>query len=373
MDWIKLKRTGRGGGGAHGAVATRLALAVSIAVSIAMSGCSQLTDSQRTTGGDLAAVGGGLDLDRHATRGHDQAPVSDTGNGLPPAGGRATPLHFWHQTAAAEPVARRHTGHEEREEVESGAGANATSTQQLSYHGNAVQTSPRIYLVLWGNWSAGDPFGVANRLHYFYDGVGGSSLGSVLKQYGGSAGAFSNPRAQYRGYLFDTSPVPTRPTAQDVANAAARAAVKMGDISYNAQYVIATPYGILDQKSIAKSWCAWHDSASVVGYSGWLTYTSMPYIPYEDDLGRGCGRDTVNVAGRLDGVTILASHEWAETVNDPALNAWYDAVGDENADKCQWLNLANRVLANGLSFPVMPSWSNYYRANYGNGCLFSSS
>ena len=57
----------------------------------------------------------------------------------------------------------------------------------MSWRGGPVQTSPRIYLVLWGNsWTTtGDPNGVANRLHYFYDGVGGSSMANVLKQYGG--------------------------------------------------------------------------------------------------------------------------------------------------------------------------------------------
>jgi hypothetical protein len=198
-------------------------------------------------------------------------------------------------------------------------------------------------------------------------------VANVLKQYSGSSGAFTNPIGQYKGWIQDTSAVPARPTKADIANAAARAAVRLNDVNYNAQYIIATPWGVLDQSSTANNYCAWHNWTGVTGRTGWTTYTAMPYIPYEDYLGRGCGKGKVNGAnGVLDGVTILASHEYAESVNDPGLNAWFDAAGDENADKCSWQNLANRVLSNGYTFPVQPSWSNYYRTHYGNGCLYSS-
>ena len=30
------------------------------------------------------------------------------------------------------------------------------------------------------------------------------------------------------------------------------------------------------------------------------------------------------------------THELEETNTDPQLNAWYDSVGNENADKCAW-------------------------------------
>lgn len=348
-------------------VGIRVVTTASLVIAVALGGCGQ---TPRSIGErEPRAQVGALRLDRHATRGHDEGPATRTPKGLPPASGSAKPV----LRPAHSPIPKAGEHGERNEEVSTGAASDPTSTKQLAYHGNAVQTAPRIYLVLWGNWSGADPYGVANRLHYFYQGVGGSSLGTVLKQYGGSTGGFTNSVGQYRGFLFDTSPVPTRPTRQDVANTAARAAQRMNDVSYNTQYVVATPYGALDQKSIANNFCAWHDWTSVAGYNGWITFTSMPYIPYEDDLLRGCGGNKVNTNGRLDGVTILASHEYAETVNDPGLNAWYDADGDENADKCSWRNLANRQLANGMLFPVQPSWSNAFRRQYGNGCLYASS
>jgi hypothetical protein len=261
---------------------------------------------------------------------------------------------------------------EEENEADNGEAANGYSTKPLVYRGGSgIQTIPRIYLVLWGpTWfSGGDPDGVANRLHYFYTAVGGSPWANVLKQYTGANGAFLNPTGQYKGWLQDTTPVPAQPTAAQVAAAAQRAAVRVNDHDGNVQFVVATPYGVVDQKSTANSFCGWHDY-SAVG-SSYFTYTSLPYAPYLDALGRHCGGYKVNSNGKLDGVTILAGHEYAETVNDPFLNTWYDADKSENADKCSWVNLRNYTLAAGYTFPVQPTWGNAWQKSYGYGCYYS--
>lgn len=315
-----------------------------------------------------AVDAGGQANDRNATHGTSDGPVSMTRKGLPPDQGRAK-RHVGPSVSTARPASHGD------EEVETGEAQNATSSKLLTWRGGPVQTAPRIYLVLWGpSWSTnGDPYGVANRLHYFYGGVGGSSVANVLKQFSGSTGAFTNPTAQYAGWLSDTTAVPAYPTQADMAAAAKRAAARVNNYGYNAQYVIATPWGVVDQYSTQNGFCGWHNW-TLAGPSGsWVTYTSLPYGPYMDYLGRGCGGKTVNGAnGVLDGVTILALHEYAETVNDPGLNGWLDADNSENGDKCSWINLANKTLSNGYVFPVQPSWSNTWKTQYGYGCYYSA-
>ncbi|MBA2380578.1 MAG: hypothetical protein H0V73_00570 [Chloroflexi bacterium] len=270
-------------------------------------------------------------------------------------------------------VAPKPGNDEEEEEVQNGESKNGYSTKQLTYRGGAVQTAPRIYLVFWGaNWfSGGDPYGVANRLHYFYSGIGGSTYANVLKQFSSNYGSFTNPTGQYKGWLQDRTAIPAIPTKADVEAAARRAAKTVNDYNYNTQFVIAMPWGYVDKYSTDNSFCAWHNYTYATA-SNWVTYTSLPYIPYEDSLGRGCGKGWVNGAnGTLDGVTILAAHEYAETVNDPSLNAWLDSDNSENGDKCSWTNVQNRQLANGYWFPVQPYWSNDWRTAYGYGCSYS--
>ncbi|MDT4921158.1 MAG: hypothetical protein QOI15_2060 [Pseudonocardiales bacterium] len=258
------------------------------------------------------------------------------------------------------------------EEVEHEENSSPTSTKQLIYHGGAVQTSPHIYLVLWGeSWStqAGDPNGLASRLHYFYQGVGGSSLANVLTEFSGSSGSFTNPADQYYGWLQDSSPVPAAPTTEDMAAAALRAASRIGDHTYNAQYVIATPWGVVDQYTEQQDACGWHNWTK--DGSSWITYTSLPYLPYYATTGdHTCGSGTVT-GSNLDGVTMVAAHEYEETVNDPGLDAWYDADGSENGDKCAWTNGKVITLTNGYEFPVQTAWSNKFRTQYGDGCLYT--
>ena len=292
------------------------------------------------------------------------ASQSSTPLGAPPADQQAKPENHGQDDKVKKPDSKPNDNEEN---------SNPTSTKSLTYRGGAVQSTPRVYLVFWGpNWfNGGDPYGVANRLHYLYQGLSQSGWANVLKQYGSNYGTFSNPASQYRGWIQDTTPVPSRPTSTDMANAASRAALRMGDVSYLAQYVIATPWGVVDQYSLSAGACAWHSWVYPNG-SNWVTYTSMPYTPYLDSSIYNCGGNSVNGSnGRLDGVTIVAGHEYAESVNDPGLNAWKDSDGSENADKCAWRNLANRPLANGYTFAMQPTWSNTWRTQYGYGCYYS--
>ena len=248
-------------------------------------------------------------------------------------------------------------------------------------HSGVVQTDPRVYLVYWGSsWSSGgDPYGAMNRLYNFYSGVGGSSWGNVMTQYqqGCTPGTWNctgahvgNPTGVLKYWWKDSSAI-TRvtPTHTDIANEAIRAARKFGDLSGNTQYVIALPHGYGDTDFAAKGGtaCAWHDKVWVDS-THWVTYTALPYQPDAAN----CHNYTVHKdsSGILDGETILASHEYAETVTDPYLNAWYDRHGAENGDKCN-IYYTNATFSTG-SFPVQATWSNYHRAYYNSGCAFSA-
>lgn len=304
--------------------------------------------------------------DQYATLGQSAGKVSATPAGLPPSSGAATRRSDGGGTSGMPtPATARQEQATDTAEAQS-----ATSSKLLTFKGGAVQTSPRIYLVLWGpTWAttAGDPVGVASRLHYFYKSVSGSSVTNVLREYKGVTGGFVNATGQYQGFITDRSSVPANPTANDMANAARRAAMQVNDYSYNAQYVIATPWGVVDQRSTQLHACAWHTWVAVG--SGWVTYTGMPYTPFMDALHVGCGSRKVT-GNVLDGVTINALHEYAESVTDPGLNAWTDLDGSENGDKCSWTSLATIKLTDGAVFPGQPLWSNSWRRSHGSGCVY---
>lgn len=259
--------------------------------------------------------------------------------------------------------------------------SNAYSTDYMVYNGGPVQSAPRLHLVLWGDWSNGDPYGEASQLDGFLRGVGGSNWAAVMTQYQNdcvvgtyscplNVSGFTNPADEYVGAWNDTSPVPDTPTVADIDAEAQRAAAQIGDTDLNAQYIIALPSGHGDGDFVTKGGgaCAWHNDAST-GASTWISVTDLPYMP---DAGQACGNYSVNNS-ILDGATIVESHEYAESVTDPGLNAWFDSAGGtgENGDKCAWVSQANTDFATG-TYPVQPTWSNYARETVGDGCAYSA-
>jgi len=62
-------------------------------------------------------------------------------------------------------------------------------------------------------------------------------------------------------------------------------------------------------------------------------------------------------------LSVLA-HELEEANTDPELNAWYDASGAENADKCAWTFGQNLTVSNGaysnMSLPAISQTSRNY-------------
>lgn len=271
-----------------------------------------------------------------------------------------------------------------------GGGGGSTSPL-LSYHGGAVQTAPKVYLVFWGSqWTGNDPAGMAPVVQNFLNGLYGSadSWSTSTTQYcqgvassstncntASAANRISHPASTpLLGVLSDnTITAPSHPKQRDLAAEAVRAAgifksQQGGAFNPQAQFVIATAHNN-SASGFGSTYCAWHSSTSST--YGNLAYTNLPYIP---DAGASCGANFVNpTGGALDGVTIVEGHEYAETVTDPFPNSgWLDAGGAENGDKCAWISSgqgksSNVTISTG-TFAVQSLWSNNFNNGTG-GCV----
>ena len=129
----------------------------------------------------------------------------------------------------------------------------------LFYHGGiggiGVETTPKIYLVVWGTqWNNNDPSGEIAILQSFYNGIGASSWLNSVTQYcqgiaSGSSSCSSNfagnPAGVLAGVFVDNgASAPSRPSQSQIAAEAVRAAQHFGNASASSnasvQYVIAT-------------------------------------------------------------------------------------------------------------------------------------
>ncbi len=259
----------------------------------------------------------------------------------------------------------------------------ASSTTNLYYHGGnagtGVELTPKVYVVFWGSqWTNNDPSGEAAYLQGFLGGLYGAqdTWSTSTTQYcqnvpSGTINCASVPSAQLvthpaatplAGVWFDNgSSAPARPKQSQLASEAARAAAHFGNTTQaanaNVQYVVATAHGN-NASGFGVQYCAWHSWVSSA--YGNIAFTNLPYIT---DAGASCGAGFVNGnSGALDGVSIVAGHEYAETVTDQyPSKGWLDGSGAENGDKCAWISsgqgaAGNISLATG-SFAVQSLWS----------------
>jgi serine protease len=121
--------------------------------------------------------------------------------------------------------------------------------------------------------------------------------------------------------------------------------------SPSAQVIVLSPHGTTPYLFPFPD-CAWH-SWTTDPFGNFVAFTNMPYVL---DAGSGCGAN--RVLGPLDGFSIVAGHEYAETLTDPALNAWYDtSLSGEIGDKCVWVGLFAEPLSTGF-FPQQALWDN---------------
>ncbi len=277
-----------------------------------------------------------------------------------------------------------------------GVAAGQPMPVNMAYFGGNVQTSPKVYLVLWG-WGepgafdhtsptrpASDPDGVGALMTRFIAAIGGTSWGKVSAQYyqsnyNGTYANVGNPTHQLAGVWSDnTNPIHDNLSPLELAQEAARGVLHfgIGDLT-NAQLVVATPQKFNEAGFNQNSYCAWHDFTTPLSYPGVTAGMAFVNMPYVLNAGGGCGQDFVNPAptGDLDGVTIVLGHEIAETLTDPGAEssaglvqygAWFDYQGWEIGDKCAWVGDGlqvpgapfNMIGNDGAAYPVQTLWSN---------------
>ena len=290
---------------------------------------------------------------------------------------------------AATSTAGAHSGTTFMKTVKQAHGQKPHRTANLSYHGGAIEAAAKVYIVYWGpQWANGFSTGgyssaqAQTYVQDFFGAVGGSSWANSTTQYCqgvgtgttqcGSAGTHpSNPSNELAGTWNDTSSVPSSPTQTQIANEAAALATHFGGVNVNADYMVFTPTGH-SESGFGTNWCAYHSS------SGNLSYA---YIPYQPDAGASCGMNFVNGSnnsfgnGYFDGFSIVAGHEFAETITDPyPSSGWLDGRGAENGDKCAWISSGQGAASNiglgGKSFAVQSLWSNAFNSGSG-GCVLT--
>jgi len=300
--------------------------------------------------------------------------------------------------------------------------AQAPSAVPLRYGGGVggigVTTGrAKVYLVFFGSqWGtkgrnsqgyvtlSGDTAGEAPYLQRMFKGLGTNRerWSGVMTQYcqgipaGRRSCPASAPHVRFpRGgvlagvWVDKRAKSPAQATGHRLGREAVDAAAHFGNTAAasnrNTQYVILSPRGTDPDRYQEQGFCAWHDwngdtflsGGPVPSTHGHIAFTNMPYVT---DMGRACGTNFVRsgASGKLDGVSIVSGHEYAETLTDQnPPGGWIDSRGQENADKCAWRRpgktggAAVLHLSTG-NFAMQGTWANDVGSGAG-GCRFTHS
>lgn len=223
----------------------------------------------------------------------------------------------------------------------------------LVWHGGPVSHGITVQPIFWGtNWA--DPAFVNDKvtgLDTFYRGIGGSKYIDTNVEYTDGSGNVSN-RVAAGDDLFDTAAsLPRPPKTSTILAEVAKLVPNPVPDGYYPVYTDLPPGNA--------GYCGWHSAGTING-----TPVEFAFFFNLDGVS-GCDpRDTSGLHSQgLSALANVSGHELSETLTDPGLDAWYDASGAENADKCAW-TFNGLESFGGTKWLIQGNWSN---AAYDNG------
>jgi hypothetical protein len=227
---------------------------------------------------------------------------------------------------------------------------------------------------------------------YFAD-VGGSTFANTQTQYYDSTNWVSTS-STFTDAVVDTTPYPVRNGSVYTTDSDIRAEVGKWIKARGWAYGLHERFFVYTAANVLTwdQYLGWSNNGGTTGYCAYHNYFSgtsvglqnFP-IMYANMPGQAghypCYAKTVssyNSAGQplynwyspngdyvADSSISTTSHEQFEMVTDPELNAWKDANGDENGDKCayQYGTVASdtgNVTMNGHRYILQGEWSNSF-------------
>ena len=231
----------------------------------------------------------------------------------------------------------------------------------IFYHGGPVIYSQNVAAIYWGAAPIynGGPDPVAaptgsgdadgSLVGFFLRNLGGSSYFNINTTYFDGAGTHIQNVVTYTQYwASNTNLPPTDMSPVDDATIQAKVeeGLTSGALAWdpNTLYAVFTGSGVNLGGGFGQ-YCAYH-GYFVDSQLRNVKYAAMPYA-YQFPTGCAALSGSPNNDFPADAEVNVLAHETEETTTDENLNAWYDIIGNENADKCAWQFGAWYLTTNG--------------------------
>lgn len=234
----------------------------------------------------------------------------------------------------------------------------------LTYNGGPVVTgTANVFAIFWEPSGSTVSSTYNSLIQRFFRDVHGTTYYTILKQYKNGSG--SGPvTGQLAGSFVDTHAYPSNPIFDsDIQSEVSHAqSVNGWTSSPNNLFMVFTAKGENECFDTSQSQCTF---TTFCGYHSFFGATTIyAYLPYTGTNLNACGVPrTPNHDINADSTINVSSHEFAEAVTDPLLNAWFDSSGQEIGDKCNFqfssTNSSNGdTIMNGDPYEIQLEWDN---------------
>jgi hypothetical protein len=225
----------------------------------------------------------------------------------------------------------------------------------INYHGGAVLHSNPvpIYVIWYGNWTNGTHASDSQTTVNLIDsllgsgGIGGSGYERINTTYGDNSGNVSGNLVLSR-QVFNTGSNGTSISDATLQTIVSNA-INNGSLPRdgNGVYLVLTSSNVNETSGFCTQYCGFHTRATLGGVDIKYAFVGNP-----DRCPSGCEAQTTSPNGDsgADGMANVIAHETEEAITDPDLNAWFDASGQEDADKCNFRFGPTSRASNGSAF-----------------------
>jgi hypothetical protein len=243
-----------------------------------------------------------------------------------------------------------------KETFELRAASAQASPAPITYHGGPIMLgTPNVYVIWYGGWAWNTSTTI---IPAFLQSLSGSGYYTINTSYTNGSGNRVDNRIQLAGQTTDAYTRGNALTDYDVALVISNAVTtKKLPKDANGIYVVLSSADVNETSGMCTRYCGWHSYATSSA-----TQLKIAYIGNPDRCPTACSAQPVkspNGNPGADGLISILAHELSETVTDPNLNAWYDAQGAENADKCAWTFGTTYAVANGSKANVKLGGKDY--------------
>jgi hypothetical protein len=248
-------------------------------------------------------------------------PVVGAGIANVPTWAKGRRVHFLRSTATGK-GAEQSNRHNALCQTGCGVG-----TPPLTYHGGPVQQEPFVHLIYWGsNW--GSYTYAQNEVNAIVGGLNGSAYQGILTQYAGPPQTYTGLTVPSATWIDNSVAAPVNVNNASLAAEVAYAINQTGwTRTPDAQFMVLTPPGTTYASGFDTGFCGYHTYDS---YGTVFSFVPYAYGPFTGCENYGPGDDADYA------LSFVASHEYAESANDPQLNAWYTSDDYEIGDLCAY-------------------------------------